>query len=724
MKRLHLILFAIVGALLFAGCSNTFNTTKQDRTVAKIQAVEITADHVSDQLVVAYDDQAALDELLATLGDGAEVLDTIEQAHAALIQLPDGLDASHALGKLASQKVEGIRLAQPNFIHPHPQPVESGAIVETLGLNDPLEAQKWDHEIMQAADAWETDVDGAGTTPDGSGVVIGVVDTGIDGTHPDLYGAFVNGYDATGCLRLPNDVIPPNYDATYPGEIHGTHVAGIAAARGNNGQGVAGIAYNAQIMDLKVFCGSYTDDWTIATAIFAAISDVDGDGITPNIITMSLGGKGYGWVVKYAIDTALMQNVVITVAMGNSFQDEVEYPAGYPGIIAVGATNAQDEKADFSTSGSHISVSAPGVDILSTWPTWDYDANGIPYLYYRISGTSMATPEVAGAAALVKQFLPAATAYEVKRLLETTADDIGEPGFDNGTGYGRVNLKKLVDKVHDVLAGTASLEQGGTALVNVTTLNKYDSDGDGAITAADDTLPLPAVDVYLLKDGRPVYLAKTDYSGVATFTSITPGDYQVMIAGQDGTDWDSSSYWPYERVSWDADGDPANGVTPGILTVNAGPNNNLAAPDVLDAALNTPAMKITLEWTGGGDLDLAVNEFDPSVPGSVWATPKTGALWGTFSGDDTGADPTHATETYTLNDTHYPTPAGDYYTFGIDATNATVGTTATIKLEMGGRTFSYGPISVTPGTTADISSSEIFWNLFLSYNFDNMPCVY
>jgi len=256
--------------------------------------------------------------------------------------------------------VAGLRYVQPNYKHPLPEPQRAAV----LSLNDPLEDR---------------------------GVVIAVVDTGIDGTHPDLAGAFVNGYDATGCLWwLPGNVIPPGYDATEGEFIHGTHVAGIAAARGNNGHGVAGVAHNATLMDLKVFCGPFTDDFTIAQAIWAAIADWDGDGVVPDVITMSLGGKGYAQVLKDAIDSALTgYNVVtgvalpnyddgtgggtpgdgvpdrtatLTVAMANSSQDEVFYPAGYPGIIAVGATNAADEKADFSTSGGQ----APPVQVIVT----------------------------------------------------------------------------------------------------------------------------------------------------------------------------------------------------------------------------------------------------------------------------------------------------------------------------------------------------------------------
>ena len=337
----------------------------------------------------------------------------------------------------------------------------------------------------------------------------------------------------------------------------------------------------------------------------------------------------------------------------------------------------------------------------------------------------MATPEVAGAAALVKQFLPNATAYEVKRLLESTADDIGAPGFDRETGYGRINLKKLVDKVSDVLSGAATLDQGGTALVNVTTLNKYDADSDGTVTSAGDhPFPLPAVDVSLFKDGKLAYVAKTDYHGVATFTSIAPGDYQVMVSGQDMTDGNSYDFWPYERVSWDADGDAGNGVTMGDLTVHPGPNNNLSTPDEINSTLDS-TMRVTLKWTGGGDLDLAIGEYDPASGNTVWSTTKTGGLWGTFSTDDTGSDTAHASETYTLNDAHYPSPAGDWYNISIDASNATVGTTATLTIEVNGHTYSYGPLPITPGSTAGSNLWYIYDALYdAMQNFDNMPCIY
>ena len=738
MKRLHWISLAALG-LLIAACSTAPQGQNKQPTAAEAPArtVTILADHVTDQIVVGYTDPAELDALIEALG-GGRVLKTLPEMKAALVELPAGMNAGAALGKLKSKRIAGLRYVQPNYTHPLPEPVANAAL---LGMNDPLEAQKWDHDVMQADAAWATTIDG--THPDGSGVVIGVVDTGIDGTHPDLAGAFVNGYDAVGCSTF--GVIPPGIDASE-GQIHGTHVAGIAAARAGNGQGVAGVAPNATLMDLQVFCGRFTDDFTIATAIVAAIYDIDGDGIVPDVITMSLGGKGYGQVLKDVLDSAMSgynvitgtaipgyddgtaggtpgdgtpdRSVTFTVAMGNSGQDEVEYPAGYPGIIAVGASNARDEKADFSTAGGHISVVAPGVDILSTWPTWDRDPTGHPYLYYRISGTSMATPQVAGAVALVKQFLPGASAYEVRRLLETTADDLGPAGFDRGTGWGRVNLKALVDKVAGVVVGSESTEKGAVASVRVFTENRWDSNLDGVVDASDERAPVGAVDVQLLQDGVVKHLAKTNSDGFANFVNVAPGIYKVMVAGQDITDGAAMNVWPYERVSWDVDGDPSNGVTLGSLTVV--PCGGFVSDNPLEATLSTQ-LQVTLEWTGGDDLDLAVYEYDPALGARAWHTAKTGALWGSFDGDDTGADPTHASETYTLDATHYPSLAGGYYHISIDASGATVGTTATLTLSMNGFTKSYGPIPVTPGTTAFDNDFDL---LFTLIGFDNWPTVY
>jgi subtilisin family serine protease len=790
MKMRILLTLALGLGLLLAGCTTRVAEPPSPGAaeVANTQAVRITAAHVPNQVVVGYFEESDLAAITAAL-PGSTVRATIPELRAALIELPSGLDASQALGRLAGQEGLRLRYAQPSFTIPRPEPVGQ---IRAQALNDPLLPAKWDHQVMQAQAAWDTAVNPAAPlpadrTPSGRGVVIGIVDTGIDATHPDLAGQMVNGFSAWpwwwwwGC---PPGVIPPNIDASA-GSTHGTHVAGIAAARGNNAQGVAGVAFGARLMDIRVFCGDWTTDFIIADGITAAITDRDGDGIVPDVLNLSLGGKGYSQVIKDALDMATSgfsffplrtlpcydgptcatadddgtpdRTVTVVIAMGNSNQDEVFYPAGFPGMIAVGATNAQDRKAGFSTLGGHISVGAPGEDILSTWPTWALNAERQPLLYYRISGTSMSAPQVAGAAALVKQFFPGYSSYQVRRILEASADDIGPGGFDRGAGHGRINLKNLADRLAATRAETDMTDfRGGAARVDVSTLNLWDSNHDGLVGEGDVPWALEAVDVQLLQGGVVKYQAKTSLVCLATpctganlrasafFNQITPGVYDVLVAGQDITDWADSARWPQERVG--------NPLAIGALTVLPGMTVNHTAPVVghrpatHSATLNS-TMTVTLTWTGGGDLDLAVREFNPDAdpglpvapafqwrgvkadPGGPGAAPiVAGGLWGTFSADSTDGV---AAETYTLNPAHYPSPAAGSYLISINARNATVGTTAFLEITLNGITKRSGPIPITPGSAVSSGTGcdSNCWRIF-SYiwaarlAFDNIVTIY
>lgn len=794
MKMRILFTLALGLGLLLAGCTTRVAEPPSPggAEVAKTQAVRITAAHVTSQVVVGYFEESDLAAITAAL-PGSTVRATIPELRAALIELPANLNASQALGQLAGLEGPRLRYAQPNFTIPRPEPVGQ---IRAQALNDPLLPAKWDHQVMQAQAAWDTVVaPGApefGRTPSGRGVVIGIVDTGIDATHPDLAGQMVNGFSSPWWeWWCPHGVIPPNIDASA-GSTHGTHVAGIAAARGNNAQGVAGVAFGARLMDIRVFCGDFTTDFAIALGIVAAITDVDGDGITPDVLNLSLGGKGYSQVIKDALDTATSgfwitsifwggalrtlpcydgpdctttgddgtpdRTVTVVISMGNSNQDEVFYPAGHPGIIAVGATNARDQKAGFSTLGGHISVGAPGEDILSTWPTWALNAQGQPFLYYRISGTSMSAPQVAGAAALVKQFFPGYSAYQVRRILEASADDIGPTGFDRGAGHGRINLKRLADRLAAIRAETDMTDfRGGAARVDVSTLNLWDSNRDGLLGEGDVPWALEAVDVQLLQGGVVKYQAKTsifcladpctwaNLRASAFFNEIAPGVYDVLVAGQDITNWADSARWPQERVG--------NPLAIGALTVLPGMTVNHTAP-VVDhrpathsAALNS-TMTVSLTWTGGGDLDLAVREFNPDTvpglpvtpafqwrgvkadPGGPGAAPiEAGGLWGTFSADSTDGA---AAETYTLNPAHYPSPAAGSYLISINARNATVGSTAFLEITLNGVTKSSGPIPITPGSAVSSSvwsCDHNCWRIF-SYiwaarlAFDNIVTIY
>jgi hypothetical protein len=426
---------------------------------------------------------------------------------------------------------------------------------------------------------------------------------------------------------------------------------------------VTGLAPNVQILSIRIFSPDpvplpapyghyYVGDYKTAVGIIEAVD------YGAQVLSNSWGGKGYSQTIKAAIDYALMNGAVFVAAMGNSYLDEISYPAGYPGVIAVGATNAQDKKADFSTMGGHISVSAPGDRVLSCVPRWmTQDGTGASLLYDYWSGTSMATPHVSALAAMILERHSTATPYQVKRIIEQTAKDIEATGFDQRTGYGRIDAARAVQ--------TTTLPGEGASVTVFVVTKSFGT-------------PIPYVDITLRKNGIDRYFGQTDFEGWADlgifgqwgygfFLEIEPGTYDVIVGGEDAT-----GYW------WRV----ANRVTARkTITLNPGPN----APVTLE--VNT-TLKVTLSWTEPVDLDLAVLEYDPSIDDYVWSTPKTGALWGTFSGDATAG----GSETYTLSDPHWD---WDVYYLGIVAYGNS--STARVTVEQNGVTENYGPYSVIAG---------------------------
>ncbi|MBA3534848.1 MAG: S8 family serine peptidase [Ardenticatenales bacterium] len=314
-------------------------------------------------------------------------------------------------------------------------PIPTGSIIP----NDEYYGDLWGMTRMRAPEAW--------TISTGQEVVIAILDTGIDYTHPEFTGRLVSPslwYDFSN-----NDTDPMD------GEGHGTHVSGSAAAAANNGVGVAGVAWNARIMPLKVLNdeGSGYLSWSTA-----AIEHATNNGA--KIINMSLGSESYSGPLQSAIDYAVSRGVVVIAASGNCHQvgngcdaaDPVTYPAAMSGVIGVGATTREDAHASYSTMGYYVDVSAPGGDyigdhdlgslILSTIPTHVFQEG-----YAWGAGTSMAAPHVTGVAALLLKERPSLTPGDIAFILGATAADLGAAGRDDAFGHGRVDARAALESV-------------------------------------------------------------------------------------------------------------------------------------------------------------------------------------------------------------------------------------------------------------------------------------
>ncbi|MCU0243816.1 MAG: S8 family serine peptidase [Acidobacteria bacterium] len=262
-------------------------------------------------------------------------------------------------------------------------------------------------------------------------LIIAILDTGLDLAHPDLATkVYSSGYD------FANED-----DEADDDHWHGTHVAGIAAADTGNAVGIAGVAWNCKLLPVKVTdaSGDGYYSWIIDGIIWAVDAGAD-------VINISMGGEYDDAFLEDACKYAFDRGVVVVAAAGNDGGAGVLYPAAYDEyVLAVAASDYDDEIVSWSNYGPQVDVAAPGVYILSTAPRAYVGPGNPPYLF--ASGTSMASPHVAGLAALVKSLKPGLSAADVMNVIRYTADDVNAaaaPGFDDHAGYGRVNMERAL----------------------------------------------------------------------------------------------------------------------------------------------------------------------------------------------------------------------------------------------------------------------------------------
>ncbi len=369
-----------------------------------LKRTSVKAIKASDRIIVKYKDRGSMSSLKSTYKSKKQM-----KSGAFKLVLKPGQNAQDLVQRLNDDP--RVEYAEPDYVRK-----------VSMDPNDSYYSLQWGLKKIQAPAAW--DIETGASTP----VTVAVIDTGVDFAHPDLSNQLVAGVDI-----VNNDTYPQDDNG------HGTHVAGIIGAASNNGEGVAGVSWGVKIMPIKVldYDGGGYDSW-VADGIRQAVD------MGANIVSMSLGGSGYSETLKEATDYALSRNVPVIAASGNTGDSTTNYPAGNPGVIGVGATDNNDQIADFSTFNSTVDVSAPGVDIASTY--WYYGQS----VYAYSSGTSMATPMVSGLAALVKSKWPTYGVNEINSRLTDFSDDLGSFGRDDYFGYGRINA-------HNALNASASM---------------------------------------------------------------------------------------------------------------------------------------------------------------------------------------------------------------------------------------------------------------------------
>ena len=417
-------------------------------------------------------------------------------------------------------------------------------------VTDPSFNRSWALPKIEAPDAWDIST--------GDGIIVAVLDTGVDGTHPDLVANMVPGWN-----------IFDNNDNTADVHNHGTWVAGTIAAAANNGMGSAGVAWSAEIMPVRIAAPD-------ATAFFSTIAN----GIRwaadhgAKVVNVSYSGVAGSSTIRSAAQYLRNKGGVLVVSAGNSGSRLNYSPSDV--IMAVSATNSNDQRPNWSSYGSYVDIAAPGESIFTT-------SRGGGYNF--VQGTSFSSPIVAATAALMFSANQELTPADLDRLILSTTTDLGEPGFDDFYGAGRVDAAAAVFAANAMLSiddqapSVAIISPSGGEVTGIVAVDVEATDNVGVVRTE------------LWINGK-----KTVTDTLAPFafawdsSNLASGDYTLTVrafdaAGNQGVSQDvlvtvdNSSIIDDEApvISISA---PTGGEVSGIVNVNVDATDNVAVARV------------------------------------------------------------------------------------------------------------------------------------------------
>lgn len=503
----------------------------------------------ADAVLVQFDaDASEMDRSAVIEAMGGTLVEWLAPIRVARVQV----NADSLVASAASNGEEGAQMAALLDMARSSRHVVNaeldGTVQAVLSPNDPAfynSAFVYAPQRINAPGAWDF-------TLGNPNVVIAILDTGVNTSHPEFAGRVKPGYDF-----INQDADPSDDNG------HGTHVAGISAAGTNNGIGNVGICGGCSLMPVKILSNTGSGLWSQVAAGITFAADNGAD-----IINLSLGGYSASATLQSAIEYAQQKGVLIVAAVGNDNRSDPFYPAAFQDVVGVSATDKNDERWPLSNYGDYVDVAAPGVTIYSTFNDLNNTYGG--YAFY--SGTSMASPHVAGLAGLLLSQDQSRTPSQLISLLTSGSNDLGAGGWDPYFGNGRINA-------------FMSLGQDAAPTGQLSGMVWLDSNGDGVKNPYEtEGLDQASIKVTDSASGQS-FTVNSNANGEWTVGQLPAGSYTIQMTAPTGYFFTTDSSQSVTLVYGQQ-----------VAGLNFGLTDRLPADSISNFQVSRRDNQVTVEW--------------------------------------------------------------------------------------------------------------------------------